>query len=378
MKKAISIIVTLVMLLSYLPVSAAIAAETSNSCGDNLTWMVDDMGTLIISGTGPMIDWTAKDLDRPWSGEKNIKSVIINDGVTSIGDYAFSQSQIKSISISNSVTSIGEEAFQDCSLIERILIPDSVTELGYNVFTGCENLKSIKLGNGIRHIPQSAFWGCVSLTNVEFGNNLISLDTWAFGCCENLTSIHLPSSLKTIGNYAFEYCFLLESIIIESNVETIGSSIFSSCDNLSNIYYTGSKEQWNNIDIYSSNYKLFNTNITYNYGKPPFCFSGQLTNQDDEIITLDNIDSLTNVKMTLSKLYSGDHTGLFLIAFYDAGNRLICVEYKSSIISTDVDLVEFDIEYDVSSTSKIKAFAWKDLTSIQPLCEALEKNLITE
>ncbi len=110
----------------------------------------------------------------------------------------------------------------------------------------------------------------------------------------------------------------------------------------------------------------------------PFYFSNSLTNQDGEIITPDNIADVTKVKMTLSKLHTGDHTGVFLIAFYGADNRLIYVNYKTATIGEDIDEVEIDITEDVSSAYKVKAFAWKDLSSIQPICEALEENIIIE
>ena len=110
----------------------------------------------------------------------------------------------------------------------------------------------------------------------------------------------------------------------------------------------------------------------------PFYFSNSLTNQDGEIITPDNIADVTKVKMTLSKLHTGDHTGMFLIAFYGVDNRLMYVDYKTATISEDIDEVEIDITEDVSSAYKVKAFAWKDLSSMQPICEALEENIIIE
>ncbi len=97
-----------------------------------------------------------------------------------------------------------------------------------------------------------------------------------------------------------------------------------------------------------------------------------------EVITPSNIADVTKVKMTLSKLHTGDHTGMFLIAYYGADNRLIYINSKSATISEDIDEVEIDITEDVSSAYKVKAFAWKDLLSIQHICEAPEENIIIE
>lgn len=163
------------------------------------------------------------------------------------------------------------------------------------------------------------------------------------------------------------------------------------------IYYTldGSSPLENGIlytvpiniseDAYLQAYTLRNGCISeiseYEYTVAPtyhFYFSNSLTNQDGEIITPDNIADVTKVKMTLSKLHTGDHTGVFLIAFYGTDNRLIYANYKTATISDDIDEVEIDITEDVSSAYKVKVFAWKDLSNIQPICEALEENIIIE
>lgn len=110
----------------------------------------------------------------------------------------------------------------------------------------------------------------------------------------------------------------------------------------------------------------------------PIYFSNSLTNQDGEIITSDNIADLTKVKLTLSKSHSGEHTGTFLIAFYDKDGKLIYVNSKPQTIDEDTDEVKIDIEGDVSSAYKIRAFAWNNLSGMEPLCEDWEENLISE
>jgi len=112
--------------------------------------------------------------------------------------------------------------------------------------------------------------------------------------------------------------------------------------------------------------------------KYPFYFSNSLTNQDGEIITPNNIADITKVKMTLSKLHTGEHTGVFLIGFYDVNNKLIYVNFKSATIGDEINEVEIDITDDVSSAYKMKVFAWKDLSNMQLMCEAMEERIITE
>ncbi|MFR4354329.1 MAG: leucine-rich repeat domain-containing protein, partial [Oscillospiraceae bacterium] len=117
MKRLVSALLCLCILLTLLPVSAMAAENVSSgSCGDNLTWELDAEGTLTISGTGDMWDYTWQE-KTPWaSSYSSIKEVILKNSVTSIGEYAFSGcSSLTSVTIPNSVTSIGEYAFSGCS-----------------------------------------------------------------------------------------------------------------------------------------------------------------------------------------------------------------------------------------------------------------------
>lgn len=103
-----------------------------------------------------------------------------------------------------------------------------------------------------------------------------------------------------------------------------------------------------------------------------------MTNQDGDIITADNVNNITKVKMTLSKLNTDEQTGVFLIAFYGYDGRLVYVNSKPVTIDEDTDEVEIDVTGDVSSAYKVKAFAFKDLTNMQPICDALEENIVVE
>ncbi|HAG13569.1 MAG TPA: hypothetical protein DCG49_06870, partial [Ruminococcus sp.] len=118
------------------------AAETvdSGTCGENLTWTLDDAGTLTISGTGEMTNWRSSN-SMPWYDKReSIKNIVIKDGVTGIGDYAFNDNYLISVTIPDSVTSIGKNAFKYCTRMSSITIPDSVTIIGNSVFSGCTGL----------------------------------------------------------------------------------------------------------------------------------------------------------------------------------------------------------------------------------------------
>ena len=126
----------LYLLLITLLVSLSAYAEKSGTCGENLQWKLTDEGVLTITGTGKMQDW--KDNNHsPWHADKSVKQVVVADGVTTIGDYAFSDCHsLTSVTIPNSVTTIGSYAFL-CASLTSVTIPNSVTTIGGGAFQSC-------------------------------------------------------------------------------------------------------------------------------------------------------------------------------------------------------------------------------------------------
>ena len=152
-------------------------AEKSGTCGPNLKWHLTDDGVLTISGKGEMVN---DSYTYPWS-YSDIKRIIIGDGVTTIGQHAFTDCRsLTSVTIPNSVTTIGGAAFSDCSSLTSVTIPNSVTTIG-----------------------AFAFIRCTSLTSVTIPNSVTTIERYAFGDCESLTSVTIPNSVTTIGESAF-------------------------------------------------------------------------------------------------------------------------------------------------------------------------------
>ena len=130
------------ILLIALLMGLSANAEESGTCGPNLKWHLTDDGVLTISGEGEMTDYSYSNRS-PWYGQ-NIKRIIIDDSVTSIGNEAFSDcSSLTSVTIGNNVTIIGNSAFSDCSSLTSVTIPNSVTTIGYSAFGGCINITQI-------------------------------------------------------------------------------------------------------------------------------------------------------------------------------------------------------------------------------------------
>ena len=210
--------------------SMVMAAEedTSGTCGANLTWTLAD-GVLTISGSGAIDSYA-------FDGKNDIKTVVINEGVTSIGMYAFRNcSSLTSITIPASVKNIVTCAFYNCSSLTNITISEGVTSIGGNAFYSCSNLTSITIPASVTSIDSNVFHKCSNLTKVELLGELTTINSGAFWECSSLESITIPDSVESIGNFAFSGCSSLTGITIPEGVTSIGQSAFNGCSSLESI-----------------------------------------------------------------------------------------------------------------------------------------------
>ena len=207
-KKTLAVLLSTMLLLSAVPITAMAAETTAQECvgassgttGD-CTWTLDDDGLLTISGNGAMADYG---FCGPW-GDK-IKNVVIESGVTAIGDFAFRYcTSLVSVTIGDSVTSIGDFAFRYCTSLVGVTIPDSVTSIGTGAFHGCSRLASVTISDSVTTIDVGAFSGCTSLESVTIPDSVTSIDYYAFSGCTSLASVTIPDSVTSIGFEAFGY-----------------------------------------------------------------------------------------------------------------------------------------------------------------------------
>ena len=199
---------------------------------DNLTWKLYEDGKLTISGKGAMKDYDYSDNPSPACNNSNVKKVVIEDGVTSIGNSAFDNCRnLTSITIPDSVSSIGNFVFYGCVSLTSITIPDSVTSIGNFAFNGCVSLTSITIPDGVTSIGNDAFSYCVSLTSITIPNSVISIGKYAFDGCSSLTSVTIPDSVTSIGYAAFSYCTSLTTISLSCK-STLKRSDFGDQANL--------------------------------------------------------------------------------------------------------------------------------------------------
>lgn len=215
-------------------------ADESGSCGNNLTWTyMEATQTLTIQGTGEMNDYgmdynTYKETVTPWKKYKaNIKKIVIESGVVSIGKSAFSGcNEAKELSLSNTVTTLGYESFRNCTNLTHINIPDNVTSIGWYCFSGCSNLSDVLLSNNLSTLSGGAFAGCSKLESVTVPGSIGILEGSVFQNCTGLRTVTLSEGLSEIGHMSFYGCTNLKSIILPSTLNKISGSTFSGCTSL--------------------------------------------------------------------------------------------------------------------------------------------------
>ena len=254
-KILLKIIIVATFLIFYGLISKSNAAEligiwdvSADDGKSNVTASLYKDGKLIISGNGDMNSYD-KSSNQPYYNLKEfIKTIEIEDGITSIGNDAFSySSNLKSIKFSNSLTNIGTSAFFKCTKLSNIKIPDTVTNIGNNAFMYCYSISSIRLPIGITTINNYSF-ACSGIKKIDIPDTVISIGNNAFFNCAKLYNIEIPNSIRNIGANAFDGCIKIESIEIPEGVETIGDDAFINCSNLNNINIALNNKNFCDID----------------------------------------------------------------------------------------------------------------------------------
>lgn len=209
----------------------------SGRCGEDLVWSFSE-GTLTISGTGDMTNYSDDLYDKaPWWGrDMAIKNVVIDYGVTSIGDYAFEESiwypSLESVKIPDSVKRIGICAFAECTKLEKITIPEGVETIDGDAFFRCTGLESITIPDSVEYIGEGAFFFCRSLKEINIPDNIDSVGIHTFAECKNIGSADIPDGVISIEEGAFRYCYKLSSITIPDSVKIIEKEAFYFCKSI--------------------------------------------------------------------------------------------------------------------------------------------------
>lgn len=289
--RLISLLLLCIFLFDYTNVQKNMAEEnqqidtnslTENSaivdqgtCGDSLYWTLNDKGTVIIDGSGTMINYDYN--GSPWYKNDKVISVIFKNGnnigsssfrncpnlkrviiespaIKTIGSNAFRESaSLESINLPNTITTIGNFAFAQCSKLDNVILPNRLTAINARAFRECASLSSITIPDTVTAIGDYAFYRCPKLASVTLSSNTKSIGIWSFsGCAFN--QIELPDTLSNIGDYAFsdtkltkiqipknitklstgvlQYCYWLKEVDLPANLTTIQDDAFFCCANL--------------------------------------------------------------------------------------------------------------------------------------------------
>ena len=291
-------------------------AATSGKCGKKLTWSFKGT-TLTISGTGAMNSYEEDDI--PWA-VLNVKELVVEDGVTTIGEWAFFE----------------------CTSLKRVTLASSVKKIDWYAFGNCENLTTVTIPEGLTTIESNAFLYCSSLRSIDLPNSVTYIGGSAFSD-SGLTSIVLPDRVTNIDELTFISCFELESIVIPRSVKSVKYAAFEE-SGLQRVYYKGTESEWNKVTIGSGNKVLTDAVIYYEYGKADaahkalsdcvitldknaFLYDGkaktptvtvlkdeeELTNGKDYVIEYINNVNVGTGKVTITG--KGDYVGTATVAF---------------------------------------------------------------
>ena len=204
----------------------------SGECGENVAWTLTGTGyeyTLFISGSGAMYNYDNTTNRSPWNQYKDdIYHVTIEDGVTSIGDYAFyANSNIESVSLSDSITSINQYAFCYCRKISNMNIPPNIEYIGYSAFCACEVWDvELTLPNSIISLGDYAFASCYSITKLKIPDAITEIGEGVFYSCNSITELNIPENITSIGKYSFQGLGIKE-LVIPGTVNKLGFGAFS-------------------------------------------------------------------------------------------------------------------------------------------------------
>ena len=207
-------------------------------CGDDLTWTLNGSGVMTISGTGEMYDFSYHyEPMIPWADHiEEIKSVVVEEGVTSIGNFAFSNAvNLTSVTLPGTLTLIGESAFRNCGQLADVVWSENLVEVKGFAFMNCYALPSADLGSKIELIGNSAFYGCSGLEEVNLGESLLGIDTLAFGSCTSLTEISMPDTVEALGSDVFNGCTALTTVKLSEGLKNLPAYTFNECTSLVNV-----------------------------------------------------------------------------------------------------------------------------------------------
>lgn len=300
MKKLISMVLCFVMFASVLSAAVPVfAATASGTCGDNLAWSFDSAsGTLTITGYGDMTEYSYTAF--PWYQYRNqITKVSLTSDITSFCESAFSVCPSLNYNVYENGRYLGNE---DDTYVVLTGLANNGGSSAYEIHENTKiiadwvfadsRVKDLTIPDGVVSIGDGAFANS-RVTNIRIPAGVKKLGSTVFSNCTKLTTLVLPEGLEEIGYHAFYKCSGLTSLIISSTVKSIGDGAFFGCSSLTDVFYGGSEEEWEELemasdvrDFFSGKNVHFNSvcgsNVTWSLldGLLTVCGDGAMTDYD--------------------------------------------------------------------------------------------------
>ena len=290
----------------------------------------------------------------------NLESITISNSVTNIGDgLCYRCSNLKNIYVDKNNQYYSSEngilfnkdkskliKYPDGKINKQCIIPDNVTDIGEYAFAACSSLTSITIPNSVTSISDRAFYYCSSLTSITIPNSVTSIGGSAFNSCSSLTNITIPNSVTCIDAYTFMRCSSLTSITIPNSVTSIEYGAFNECSSLTDVYYTGTKAEWEKIDIdnsYNGNDDLLNATIHYSDIAPSTIYSA------DKVST-----QITSGKLKITlNVDDNINNATVYVAFSNKGK---IVDVKKSTLSN----LKAEVSLSNKTYTDIDIYIWND------------------
>ena len=290
----------------------------------------------------------------------NLESITISNSVTNIGDgLCYRCSNLKNIYVDKNNQYYSSEngilfnkdkskliKYPDGKINKQCIIPDNVTDIGEYAFAACSSLTSITIPNSVTSISDRAFYYCSSLTSITIPNSVTSIGGSAFNSCSSLTNITIPNSVTCIDAYTFMRCSSLTSITIPNSVTSIEHGAFNECSSLTDVYYTGTKAEWEKIDIdnsYNGNDDLLNATIHYSDIAPSTIYSA------DKVST-----QITSGKLKITlNVDDNINNATVYVAFRNKGK---IVDVKKSTLSN----LKAEVSLSNKTYTDIDIYIWND------------------
>lgn len=236
----------IILILCTVRAPVASAAE-SGSCGQELFWSYSG-GTLYITGSGEMDDFTEPDMAPWYSMRKEITRVVFSEKVTSVGNLAFYECEnLKAIALPDSVRQVGAYAFAACEELEFLDLGETIREIDTAAFYGCINLKAVTLPYSVEILGDQAFYRCESLYTVTVPDYVSDMGTSVFAYCKSLVKAEINAKLKSVPEWTFYGCEHLTAVTLADTVEEVDNYAFKKCDVLLNVFFQGDEDQTEKI-----------------------------------------------------------------------------------------------------------------------------------